>query len=93
MPPLATPQSFLPSSRILRGSGSAILTHTSGLRNDGVWNDASVATTLSVKMETERRLHLANRTSCHLVKIGDYYGVNGLGRGGNAVREISQHCS
>lgn len=57
-----------------------------------VWNGASVATTSSVKMETDGCLHLANKTSSHLVKIGAYLCVNGKEQGGNAVKKSSPCC-
>lgn len=67
-------------------------THT--LREDVcvcVRNGVNVAITPSVEIETERRLHLANRTSFHLVKTGAPHSVNGKGQGRNAAKERSQH--
>ncbi len=61
-------------------------------RKDGVCDGASVTTCASVKMKTERHLHLENTSSSHVVKIVPHC-VNGKGRGGNAVMESSQHWS
>lgn len=43
--------------------------------------------------ENEMALHLANRTSYHLVETEACHLENGKGRAGNAAKESSPHCS
>ena len=79
-------QYFHPAPRILRVERECVC--------ECVYEMVQVlATTLNVKMATDGRLHLANRTSSHLVKMGAYRCVNGKGQDGNAVKESSPRCS